>query len=176
MKIISPPKPGAFTEYQKRYADLIGDRNVLSVLESQVLNFKALLSEIPLEMEDHAYAPGKWTIKQVVGHMIDTERILTYRALCSARGEKTPLPGFEEDEYVARAFFPERSLYDLAHEFGAVRESTVLLFRYMNEEELDRIGTGNGNPYSARTMAYMIAGHHIHHERVLRERYVPELI
>ncbi|HTF03563.1 MAG TPA: DinB family protein [Bacteroidia bacterium] len=176
MKTIASPAQGIFTAYQQGYIDLVGSRNVLSLLESQVLAFKALLSEIPYESEDYAYAPGKWTIKQLVGHLIDTERILCYRALCIARGEKASLPGFEEDEYVANASFNDRSLYDLGHEFGAVREATLLLFKYLNEAELDRVGTANNNPASARMLVFMIAGHHIHHERVLRERYVPELI
>lgn len=175
MKIISPPAEGTYTAYQKRYVDRIGNRSVLAVLESQVLDFKALLSEIPYEMEGHAYAPGKWTIKQVVGHMIDAERILAYRALCIARGEKADLPGFEEDDYVANAAFNDRTLNDLAREFGIVRESTLLLFRHLSDAELDRLGKANGNPITPRALAFFIAGHHIHHEEVLRERYVPEL-
>ncbi len=175
MKVIAPPPAGTYTEYQKRYVDLLQGKNPLQVLESQVLDFKVLLSEVPYEMEDHAYAAGKWTIKQVVGHMIDAERILAYRALCISRGEKADLPGFEEDDYVANASFNARTLTELAREFGVVREGTVLLYKHMTEEEADRVGTANGNPTSARALAFFIAGHHIHHDRVLRERYVPEL-
>lgn len=176
MKIITPPTEGTFTEYQKGYINLVGTNNVLRLLESQVLAFKALLSEIPFENEGYAYAPGKWTIKELVGHLIDTERILCYRALCIARNEQASLPGFDENEYVKHASFNDRSLYDLGHEFGAVRESTMSLFKYMNDLELDRQGTANNNPATPRMLVYMIAGHHIHHERILRERYVPELI
>jgi uncharacterized damage-inducible protein DinB len=176
MKVITAPTPGTYTEYQKRYVDLLQGKNPLAVLESQVLDFKVLLSEIPFEKEDYAYADGKWTIKQVVGHMLDAERILAYRALCIARGEKADLPGFEEDDYVANASFNDRTLTELAREFGVVRESTVLLFRHMSEAEIDRLGSANGSPVSPRALAFFIAGHHIHHERVLRERYVPELV
>lgn len=175
MKVITPPLPGTYTEYQKRYVDLLEGKNPLAVLESQVLDFKVLLSEVPYEMEEHAYAEGKWTIKQVVGHMIDAERILAYRALCIARGEKADLPGFEEDDYVANASFNNCTLTELAREFGVVREATVLLYKHMSEAEIDRVGSANGTPTSARALAFFIAGHHIHHERVLRERYVPEL-
>lgn len=175
MKTIAAPSPESMTDYQKGYVNNVGNRNVLQLLESQVLDFKALLSEIPYESEGYAYAAGKWTIKELVGHMIDSERIMCYRALCFARGEQTPLPGFEENEYVQNASFNERTLYDLAHEFGAVREGTLSLFKYLKDEELDRVGTANGNPVTARILLYMIAGHHIHHDRILRERYVPEL-
>lgn len=175
MKVIAPPAAGTYSEYQKRYVDLLAGKNPMSVLESQVLDFKVLLSEIPFENEGHAYAEGKWTIKQVVGHMIDAERILAYRALCIARGEKADLPGFEEDDYVKNASFNDRTLNDLAREFGMVRESTILLYRYMSETELDRVGSANGTNVTPRALAFFIAGHHIHHDKVLRERYVPEL-
>lgn len=131
------------TEYQRNYAALVGTNNVLALLESQILNLKVLLSEIPYESEDFAYAEGKWTIKQLVGHIIDTERILCYRAMCVARGEKASLPGFDENAYVENSSVNERSLYDLGHEFGAVREATIVLFRYMTDAELDREGTAN---------------------------------
>lgn len=175
MKSIAPPSEGIMNDYQKGYANLVGNRNILNFLEDQVLDFKALLSEIPFEREDYAYAEGKWSIKELVGHIIDTERIMCYRAMCIARGETASLPGFDENAYVRNASFKERTLTDLAHEFGAVREGTISLFRYMKEHELDRKGTANNNPTTPRILLYMIAGHHIHHERVLRERYVPEL-
>lgn len=175
MKVIAPPSAGTYSEYQKRYVDLLQGKNPLAVLESQVLDFKVLLSEIPFEKEGYAYADGKWTIKQVVGHMIDSERILAYRALCIARGEKANLPAFEEDDYVAHASFNDRTLNELAREFGVVRESTLLLYRHMNDEELDRLGMANDTPVTPRALAFFIAGHHIHHDKVLRERYVPEL-
>jgi hypothetical protein len=100
MKLITPPLPGVASEYHQSYINLVANQNVLSMMESQILDFKALLSEVPFEQEDYAYAEGKWTIKQLAGHMIDAERILSYRAMCIARGEKQNLPGFEEDDYV----------------------------------------------------------------------------
>lgn len=174
MKVIAPPVAGTYTEYQKRYIDLITAPNILQLMESHILDLKVLLSEIPYENEDFAYAEGKWTIKQLVGHMLDTERILAYRAMCIARGEQGSLPGFDENAYVNNASFNDRSLYDLGHEFSAVRESTILLFRYMSDTELDRVGTANNTSITPRALLYMIAGHHIHHDRILRERYASE--
>ena len=176
MKVIAPPVAGTYTEYQKRYIDLITAPNILQLMESHILDLKVLLSEIPYENEDFAYAEGKWTIKQLVGHMLDTERILAYRAMCIARGEQGSLPGFDENAYVNNASFNDRALYDLRHEFGAVRESTIMLFRYMNDAELDRVGTANNTSITPRALLYMIAGHHIHHDRILRERYASELL
>jgi len=176
MKVIAPPVAGTYTDYQKRYIDLITAPNVLQLMESHILDLKVLLSEIPYESEDFAYAEGKWTIKQLVGHMLDTERILAYRAMCIARGEQGSLPAFDENAYVSSASFNDRSLYDLGHEFNAVRESTILLFRYMSETELDRVGTANNTSITPRALLYMIAGHHVHHDRILRERYASELL
>jgi hypothetical protein len=176
MKVIAPPVAGTYTEYQKRYIDLITAPNILQLMESHILDLKVLLSEIPYENEDFAYAEGKWTIKQLVGHMLDTERILAYRAMCIARGEQGSLPGFDENAYVNNASFNDRALYDLGNEFSAVRESTILLFRYMSDIELDRVGTANNTSITPRALLYMIAGHYIHHDRILRERYASELL
>lgn len=176
MKNILPPEPASMTEYQRNYAALVGTNNVLALLESQILNLKVLLSEIPYESEDFAYAEGKWTIKQLVGHIIDTERILCYRAMCVARGEKASLPGFDENAYVENSSVNERSLYDLGHEFGAVREATIVLFRYMTDAELDREGTANNIKVTPRILLYMLTGHFMHHERILKERYASLLL
>jgi hypothetical protein len=173
--MIQPPIPGTFAAYHEAYISKVSGRDPLRLLESQVLDFKVLLSEVPDEKEDFRYADGKWSVKEVVGHMIDTERVMAYRAMCVARGEKQPLPGFEENDYVAVANFGRRSLYDLGHEFGFVREATISLFKSFSAEDLDRVGTANNKPVSPRALLYIIAGHHIHHEAVLRERYFPEL-
>ena len=172
---IQPPAPGTYAPYYESYIQKISGKNPLSFLESQVLDFKALLSEIPDELEGFAYAPGKWTIKEVVAHVIDTERIMAYRALCIARGEIVSLPGFDENEYVRHSEANHRSLYDLGHEFGAVREATISLYKSLSDEALDRQGVANNNPVTARAILYIIAGHQMHHENVIRERYVPDL-
>jgi uncharacterized damage-inducible protein DinB len=174
-QMIARPKTGTYNPYFDNYIHKVtGDP--LKLLREQILNFKALLSEVPEELENHQYAAGKWTVKEVVGHMIDAERIMCYRALCVARGETISLPGFEEDEYVARANFKNRDLYDLIHEFGSVREASITLFKSMTEAEFSRQGTANNNPITPLALLWIIAGHHQHHETVLRTRYLESIL
>jgi uncharacterized damage-inducible protein DinB len=174
--MITPPSPGTYAPFYETYIGKMTGRDPIRILQSQVLDFKALISEIPSEKEEFRYAEGKWSIKEVIGHMIDTERIMCCRALCIARGEKQPLPGFEEDDYVAMANFNKRSLYDLGHEFGNVREATIDLFKSLSNEDLDRLGTANNKSVSPRALLYIIAGHHLHHDGVLRERYLADVL
>lgn len=119
---------------------------------------------------DFRYAPGKWTVRQVLGHIIDTERIFAYRALRIARGDQTPLAGFEQDDYVRYA--PACSMGRLIEEFRAVRQATVLLFRNMDEAAWLRRGVAGGNPVSVRALAFVLAGHELHHRRQLQEKYL----
>ena len=174
--MITPPEAGTYAPYYETYIGKIKGQDPLRLLEKLVLDFKVLLSEVPDEKEEFRYAAGKWSVKEVVGHMIDTERIMCTRALCIARGEKQPLPGFDENGYVTVANFDKRTLYDLSHEFGFVRESTIAFFKSLSEEELDRKGIANNNPVTPRALLYIIAGHHLHHTGVLKERYLGELI
>jgi uncharacterized damage-inducible protein DinB len=117
------------------------------------------------------YAPGKWTVKQVLGHIIDAERIFSYRALRIARDDNTPLPGFEQDDYVANADFNSLSLTELLQEYSAVRRATILLFRHLPADAWTRRGTASDNEVTVRALAYIIAGHDQHHYRILCERY-----
>ncbi|MCU0434070.1 MAG: DinB family protein [Bacteroidia bacterium] len=165
------PAPGTFNPYFQQYINLVPGNNPMHVLKEQVLDFKALLSEIAFENEDYRYAEGKWSVKELVGHIIDCERIFAYRALAIARGEKQPLPGFEENDYAREGRFDKRNLTSLAHEYGTVRESTITLFRSMDEETIMYQGTANGNVITPLLCLWVIAGHQIHHENVLRERY-----
>jgi uncharacterized damage-inducible protein DinB len=174
--MISPPSPGTYAPYYETYISKLNGQDPIRVLGSLILDFKALLSEVPDEKEEFRYAEGKWSVKEVVGHMIDTERIMCTRALCIARGEKQSLPGFEENDYVAVANFDKRSLYDLSHEFGFVREGTLAFFKTLTEEDLDRVGTANNKPVTARAILYIIAGHHLHHMGVLKERYLADVL
>ena len=173
--MINPPEAGTYAPFYETYISKLKGQDPIRLLEKLVLDFKALLSEVPDEKEEFRYAEGKWSVKEVVGHIIDTERIMCTRALCIARGEKQSLPGFEENEYVAVANFDKRSLYDLSHEFGFVRESTLSFFKTLSEEDLDRKGVANNNTVTARSILYIIAGHHLHHMGVLKERYLQEL-
>jgi uncharacterized damage-inducible protein DinB len=175
LRLIAPPKAGTYAPYYETYISKVKE-DPFHLLEGLVLNFKALLSEVPDEKEEYRYAEGKWSVKEVVGHIIDTERIMCTRALCIARGEKQSLPGFDENEYVAAANFDKRSLYDLSREFGYVRESTLAFFKTLSGEDLDRNGTANNNPVTPRAILYILAGHHLHHLGVLKERYLQDII
>ena len=164
------PQTHEYPEWGRAYIDLVED-DVIKALEKQTVDFPNLLKN-NIEKGDYAYAPGKWTLKELVGHIIDTERIFTYRLLCFARGEKAPLPGFEEDDYVANAHFNDRTLISLAEEFSVTRKSILFLVNSLNDKELDNIGTSNGKNMSARAVVYAIAGHLMHHVRIINERYV----
>ncbi|MBI3509023.1 MAG: DinB family protein [Bacteroidetes bacterium] len=174
--MIEKPDASTFAPYFGKYIDMVGDKDPVRVLEAQVLDFKALMSEIPSEKEEFRYADGKWTVKEVIGHITDTERIMCFRALSIARGEAQPLPGFDQNNYVLSADFNRRSLLNIGHEFGAVREATIALFKSMNKNDLDRKGFANKHDVSVRALVYIIAGHHIHHERILREVYLADVL
>jgi hypothetical protein len=131
-----------------------------------------LIGDIPLEKENYSYAPGKWTIKEVIGHITDTERIFGYRALCIARGETNPLPGYDDQVYVSNGNFNARSLYDLVHEFSVVRESNLIMFKSFDAEAKGRVGIANNNQVSVSALLFMILGHEIHHLRVIRDKYL----
>ncbi|RZJ14169.1 MAG: DinB family protein [Acinetobacter sp.] len=167
---MNPPQTQEYPEWAKRYIGLV-EGNIIEVLTSQAVDFPNFVNNL-IEKADYAYAPGKWTIKEMIGHIVDTERILTYRLLCIARGEKASLPGFEEDDYVANAHFKDRSLFSLAEEFTLMRKSHLFLINSLNEEELDRMGNANGKDISVRALAYILAGHIMHHIGVVKERYL----
>jgi uncharacterized damage-inducible protein DinB len=173
--MISKPAPGEYVDYQKVYIDHVGDAAVPEIMETLQESTYALFSGIPEEKGTYAYAPGKWTIKEVLGHMIDTERVFAFRLMCFARGEQQGLPGFEQDDYVANSFANDRTLQDLANEFKAVREASLYLVRNLKKEQETMTGTSNGKTVSVRTLAYLIPGHELHHIKVFQEKYLPGL-
>ena len=166
------PNADEYAPYYGEYIALVADGDIVSTLHGQLSDTLAIVQELPEEMGLHTYAPGKWTIKEMIGHVIDTERIMAYRALCIARGDHTPLPGFEQDDYVAHAAFNERTLADLMAEWELVRISTVALLRTLNDDHWRQRGTANDNPVSPLALAYIIAGHELHHRDMLRTRYL----
>lgn len=170
--MISKPQPTDYPDYFENYINLVKPNNVLKTLQDQVLSMQAFLSAIPEDKEDFSYADGKWTLKEVVGHIIDTERIMGYRALRFARGDYRELAGFDEKSYIQNSNFNNRTLYDLAHEFAVVRESNIILIRNLPEECLDNKGTANGKEISVRSLIYVIAGHAMHHLNVIKTRYL----
>lgn len=165
------PLPEEYPVFYKGYIDTVSD-DVLAELEHQIEAFSAFLREIPAEKAAFAYAEGKWTIQELVGHVLDTERIMAYRALRIGRNDSTPLAGFEENDYVANAHFSDRSLDSMASEFEYLRRANMYLIRSLNETELGRIGISNEKPISAKALIFIIAGHLNHHLSILKERYL----
>lgn len=166
------PAEGEFAAYaQSDISFVIGD-DAIGVLTAQGEQVAALLTSLDEDsIRGLRYAPGKWTVKEVVGHLIDDERIFAYRALCVARGDARPLPGFDENDYVAATDFESRPLAALIAEYRAVRAATLALFEPLTAEEWARRGIVNGYEASVRGLAFHMAGHELHHLRTLRERY-----
>jgi len=166
------PKPSEYPEYFLQYINLVQGENPIKSLEMQIFTMQSILSDVPEEKEDYTYEKGKWTLKEVVGHVIDTERVMAYRALAIARGDKTSLPPFEPEDYMKHSSFNKRTLYDLAHEFGQLRGSNISLFKSFDEAALDRIGMANNWKMSVRSLIFTIAGHNLHHLNVIRTKYL----
>lgn len=168
------PQPGEYAAYAESQMQLVVGDDAVSVLASLAHETLGLLA--PLTDDAVAgirYAPGKWTIKDVVGHLVDDERIMSYRALCIARGDTLPLPGFDEKVYAAAALAEARPLAELLAEYRLVRDASLALFRPLTPDAWRRRGNANGHDVSARGLAFHIAGHELHHVRMIRERYLP---
>jgi hypothetical protein len=167
------PLPDEYAAYAQADLDLVAGDDAVAALVAQ----RDLVLQLIASVDEHAangltYAPGKWTFKEVIGHLADDERIFAYRALCIARGDTTPLPGFDENEYMAAARFEARTLADVANEYRSVRDASITLFASLDERAWLRRGIVNEYEASVRGLAFHIAGHELHHLRVLRERYV----
>lgn len=168
---MSQLKSDEYPAFYAAYVDTVfGD--VMQVLNEQVTSFPAFLETIPAGRSEYAYAEGKWTIKEVVGHVLDTERIMAYRALRFARNDTKALPGFEQEDFVSNARFNARSLPSLAEEFVLLRKSNVALFNTFNETELNRRGLASDRLISVRAFLYIVAGHLNHHRNIIKERYL----
>jgi hypothetical protein len=165
------PQPEEYYVFYKRYIDTVSD-DVLTELENQGFRFADFVLNIPKEKGDFAYAEGKWTVKELIGHVIDTERIMACRALRVGRNDQTPLPGFEENDYARASHYENRSLESLEEEFKILRTANMFLFRSFTEEELSRTGTASGWTISCRALLFILAGHLNHHWDILRERYL----
>ncbi|MBM3788124.1 MAG: DinB family protein [Acidobacteria bacterium] len=161
------PDPSEHAPYFSTYIDKVPGDDPLLVLGTQLAESIALLDRIGEARASLPYAPGKWTVKQTVGHLIDTERVWAYRALRFARNDMTPLAGFEQDGFARNAPFDRYSLRELIEEWMAVRAASVMLFSKLNDEEWSRTGSASGSPCSVRALAFMMAGHEIHHRRLL---------
>ena len=163
---------GTYPEYYQRYIDQVTETDLNAALENQVAEMKEFLSGISEERSLFAYAEGKWTIREVLQHMIDTERIFCYRGLCIARKETASLPGFEENDYAANSGANLRSWKSLCEEMFLLRESTIRLFNSFPPGALDLSGIANQKPVNTLAIGFIIAGHFNHHKNVIRERYL----
>jgi hypothetical protein len=159
-------------DFYQSYLDLIGDNDFREAIRKNTQQFRRLLEKIPRKKIDHAYAEGKWTIRQMLQHIIDTERVFSYRALRLSRKDPTPLPGFDEKQWAAGDGGAGRKWKDLLDEFKSVRTSTELLFESMSDDQLRFTGTVNERPLNAFTIGFIIPGHVTHHMRILEERYL----
>jgi len=165
------PAPTDFAPGNAEYVDLVPEDDIISAMEQQSSETQKLLSSLDESKAAYRYADDKWSVKEVLGHVIDSERILAYRMLAIARGETASLPGYEENDYVRAAKFDTWRLTDLAEHYALTRRSNIVLLSNLPEEAWDRRGTANDNPVTPRALAWMIVGHERHHVNVLRERY-----
>lgn len=166
-------KSTEFAPYFGNYINQVSDEySLLEELEISVHRLVKFVQNIPMDKFDYQYAEGKWTIKDILQHIIDTERIFAYRALRVARNDKTALPGFDENDYADEANGSSRSIQSLLTELAIVRQATLSLFKTFSEEELKRIGTASNNPISVRAIGFIIIGHQNHHQKVFEERYL----
>jgi hypothetical protein len=163
---MNPLQPKVYADYPSL---IQGD--VFDILESQATDFPAFLKSIE-HQADYAYAAGKWTLKEMTGHIIDTERILVYRLTAIIRGEQSALPGFDEDAYVLQAHFADRSLASFAEEFSLMRKAHLYLFQSLSDDELNRSGVASGKEITAGRLVLTIAGHLIHHIDIIKDRYL----
>lgn len=162
-----------YNPFYHNYVLALGEEVTLSgELESGRDEFLSALKDIPNEKLSYAYADGKWTLAELLGHIIDAERVFQYRALRFARNDKTPLPGFDQDEYVPQSNASTRTKQELLEEYRAVRESTILLFKSFDDAVLKRVGVASGSKMSVRAMGFIICGHQAHHLKIIRERYL----
>jgi len=170
--MVARPGPGEYAAHYEKYIALVPGNDVLGALEAQRLQMIQLFAARSERDGNFRYAPDKWTVKEVLGHVSDTERIFAYRAMRIARADKTPIEGFEQDDYVRFAPFERFRLGDLIDEFQTVRRATILLLKQFDDEAWQRRGVASQNEVSVRAIAYMIAGHELHHRRVLVEKYL----
>jgi uncharacterized damage-inducible protein DinB len=157
--------------YYERYISLVPEGDILKILEGQLDDVRAFVESVPEEKETYRYAPGKWSLRQVLSHVVDTERVFAYRACWIARGDTQPLVGYDQDLFETHAEADKRTLKDLQEELEYQRRSNVLLLRAMSDEASRRMGSADGAPVSVRALAYLMAGHLAHHLRGIREQY-----
>lgn len=166
------PRTNDYPEVFQGYINQTTSEDPIETLQMSFSESKEFFKNIPAQKQEYSYAPGKWTLKEMLQHIIDCERIFNFRALAFARGETQSIPGFEEDEYAAKSFGNQRDWMELCEEFNVVRNSSVLLFKSFNAETLCRSGVSNNREMTVNALAYAVAGHLKHHVEVIKERYL----
>jgi uncharacterized damage-inducible protein DinB len=166
------PEKNEYAVFYETYVSLVEETDIVSALEKNLNELQDLIAEVSEEKASDAYAEGKWSIRELLGHLIDGERVFSYRALRISRGDQTPLASFEENSYVANSNFSRTKLADLIEEFSLLRRSNVLFFKNLTEEAWFRTGTASEATVSIRALAYIMVGHVRHHANILRERYL----
>lgn len=161
-----------YPEHYRNYVNLVPEGNIIEILESQLHDTKNLLADIKKEQADFRYAEGKWSVLEVVGHVMDTERIMNYRILRMARGDQTPLAGYDDEKYVEESNFSSRTIADLLAEWTVVRAATVALLKGLPEGAWTKTGIANNGEFTVNSIAYIIAGHERHHVGLLKSRYM----
>lgn len=169
---LSRPDPSEHAPYYSVYIDRVPDGDVVATLTAQMQATQALLTDVPPERETFRYAPGKWSLRDVVGHLIDVERTFALRALWFAREAGSPLPAFEQDEWAERSNAGERPLAELMAEWAAVRDAGVHMFRSFGADVAKRVGVASGLEFTVRSIPWIIVGHELHHRRLIEERYL----
>ena len=170
-KIMHRPTRNEANDYYWKYINLAEGENPIDLLSTNKSSSLHLFAGLDEATWNYAYTPGKWTVKEALVHIIDTERIMTYRALRIGRGDKTPIEGFEQDDYVLPSKAALRTPASILSEYDAVREATIALFKQMDDEMLGYFGQASGFPFTARALAFIIPGHEVHHRNIFRERY-----
>jgi len=169
---MSKPSLTSYPVYFQKYVEQVPEDDLLSAFQNQKPVLSQFLSMITEEKSAYAYDTGKWTLKEVLQHMIDTERIFNYRALCFARKESVSLPGFDENTYAANSNANNRKWMDMVDEFLAVRNATEILFKSFSEEALELTGISNNNPATVKSLGFITLGHFYHHKKIMEERYL----
>ena len=163
-----------FNPYYANYIATLGDVELMEMLKKQLKNFPSFISSIPKDKFHYSYAEGKWTVAQVLVHILDTERVFQYRALRFARNDKTPLPGFDQDLFVAESKAENWSREEVLENYKIIRKSTIALFEKFSDEDLNKVGIASNSPMSVAALGFICCGHQRHHRNILRERYLKD--
>jgi hypothetical protein len=169
---MSRPQPAEYDPYYQKYVSLVPEEDIVPALENQINDLKTMFDGVPDEKGTFAYADGKWTVKEILSHLIDGERMFAYRVFRIARGDKTPIEGFEQDGYIENSHANLRPIAELFQEFALLRKANVMFFRNLEDVDWVRTGTANSVEISVRSLAWIMVGHVRHHIDILRARYL----